>query len=47
MKKKAWDEDLIIGGIELAVKTQKRSAAKRYGASWTLFGIRHKEETQF
>ena len=32
---KSWESDLIIDGIPLAVKTQKRSSAKKYGLSWT------------
>ncbi|MEL6720179.1 MAG: hypothetical protein AAFO82_03015 [Bacteroidota bacterium] len=34
-KQKSWAEDLYIDDIGLAVKTQKRSAANRYGLSWT------------
>jgi hypothetical protein len=34
-KEKSWDDDLYINGTGLAVKTQKRSAALRYGLSWT------------
>lgn len=34
-KKKSWEEDLYIDDIGMAVKTQKRSAANRYGLSWT------------
>jgi hypothetical protein len=34
-KKKSWSADLIINGIEVAVKTQKKSAANKYGLSWT------------
>jgi len=34
-KQKSWDADLQINGLELAVKTQKKSAAHRYGLSWT------------
>ncbi|MCC7119836.1 MAG: hypothetical protein IT310_15025 [Anaerolineales bacterium] len=34
-KRKSWDADLQINGLEVAVKTQRRSAAKRYGLSWT------------
>ena len=34
-KNKSWLPDLIINGIEVAVKTQKKSAAGRYGLSWT------------
>ena len=34
-KKKSWRADLIVNEIEVAVKTQKKSAAKKYGLSWT------------
>lgn len=34
-KQKSWAADLIINDLEVAVKTQRRSAAKRYGLSWT------------
>ena len=34
-KGKSWDADLKINDLEVAVKTQRRSAAKRYGLSWT------------
>jgi hypothetical protein len=34
-KEKTWDEDLKIDGTPMAVKTQKKSAALRYGLSWT------------
>jgi hypothetical protein len=33
--KKSWDHDLSVDHTGLAVKTQKRSAAKKYGLSWT------------
>ncbi len=33
-KNKSWDEDLTIDSVGLAVKTQKKSAALRYGLSW-------------
>jgi hypothetical protein len=33
--RKSWDADLKINDLEVAVKTQRRSAAKRYGLSWT------------
>lgn len=32
---KSWAADLKINALEVAVKTQRRSAAKRYGLSWT------------
>ena len=31
----SWAADLKINHLEVAVKTQRRSAAKRYGLSWT------------
>jgi hypothetical protein len=34
-KQKSWDVDLRINDLDVAVKTQRRSAAKRYGLSWT------------
>jgi hypothetical protein len=34
-KGKSWAADLKINGLEVAVKTQRRSAANRYGLSWT------------
>lgn len=34
-KRKSWDADLKINDLEVAVKTQRRSTAKRYGLSWT------------
>lgn len=34
-KQKSWAADLKINDLEVAVKTQRRSAAKRYGLSWT------------
>ena len=34
-KQKSWAADLKINNLEVAVKTQRRSAAKRYGLSWT------------
>jgi len=34
-KRKSWNSDLLINGIEVAVKTQKKSAANKYGLSWT------------
>lgn len=32
---KSWDADLKVNGMEVAVKTQCRSAANRYDLSWT------------
>lgn len=34
-KKKSWAADLRINALEVAVKTQRRSAAIRYDLSWT------------
>lgn len=34
-KKKSWAADLKINALDVAVKTQRRSAAQRYGLSWT------------
>jgi len=34
-KQKSWAADLKINELEVAIKTQRRSAAKRYGLSWT------------
>jgi len=34
-KQKSWDSDLKINALDVAVKTQRRSAANRYGLSWT------------
>ncbi len=34
-KQKSWAADLKINSLEVAVKTQRRSAANRYGLSWT------------
>jgi hypothetical protein len=34
-RQKSWAADLKINNLEVAVKTQRRSAAKRYGLSWT------------
>ena len=34
-KQKSWEADLKINDLDVAVKTQRRSTAKRYGLSWT------------
>ena len=34
-KQKSWAADLKINTLDVAVKTQRRSAANRYGLSWT------------
>ena len=33
--KKSWEDDLKVNGIGFAVKTQRRTAAKKYSLSWT------------
>src|SRR5919201_5764485 len=35
IKQKSWVADLKINALDVAVKTQRRSAANRYGLSWT------------
>jgi hypothetical protein len=42
--KKSWDTDLMVGNIGLAVKTQTRSAAKRYGLSWTFQSSEYRKD---
>src|SRR5688572_11408890 len=34
-RQKSWVADLKINALDVAVKTQRRSAANRYGLSWT------------
>ena len=34
-RRKSWAADLKINGLDVAVKTQRRSAGNRYGLSWT------------
>jgi hypothetical protein len=34
-KRKSWIADLKVNRLDVAVKTQRRSAADRYGLSWT------------
>jgi hypothetical protein len=34
-QQKSWAPDLKINALDVAVKTQRRSAANRYGLSWT------------
>lgn len=34
-KRKSWESDLYVNNLALAVKTQRKSAAERYGLSWT------------
>ena len=34
-RQKSWAADLKINALDVAVKTQRRSSANRYGLSWT------------
>ncbi len=34
-RQKSWDADLLINGRGVAVKTQRRSTAQKFGLSWT------------
>ena len=34
-KQKSWAADLRVNALDVAVKTQRRSAGNRYGLSWT------------
>lgn len=34
-KQKSWAADLKVNALDVAVKTQRRSAGNRYGLSWT------------
>jgi len=34
-KEKSWDDDLYVGETSIAVKTQRRTAAQKFGLSWT------------
>ena len=34
-RRKSWAADLRVNSLDVAVKTQRRSAANRYGLSWT------------
>lgn len=34
-KQKSWDDDLFVNNIGFAIKTQRRTAAKKYSLSWT------------
>ena len=35
VKQKSWRDDLIVNEVGIAVKTQRRTAAKKYSLSWT------------
>ena len=42
--RKSWQEDLMIDSVGLAVKTQRRTAAKKYSLSWTFqYGAKRKD----
>ncbi len=34
-QEKSWEDDLFVDGVGIAVKTQLRRSAQRYGLSWT------------
>jgi hypothetical protein len=34
-KQKSWNDDLYVDGVGLAIKTMRRTVARRYGLSWT------------
>jgi hypothetical protein len=42
---KSWAADLRINALEVAVKTQRRSAANRYGLSWTFQDAPKRQDT--
>ena len=44
-KSKSWDADLKVEEEDLAVKTQKRTAAQRYGLSWTFQYSSYRKDT--
>ena len=44
-KQKSWSADLKVEGEDLAVKTQKRTAARRYGLSWTFQSSSYRKDT--
>lgn len=43
-KQKSWDDDLYVNDLGLAVKTQRQSAAQRYGLSWTFQRSRYRKD---
>ena len=45
LQHKSWETDLYVDDVELAVKTQKRSAAQHYGLSWTFQASRHRKDS--
>lgn len=43
-KQKSWKEDLLVNGIGVAVKSQHKLAASKYGLSWTFqYGPKRKD----
>ena len=34
-QQKSWDADIQVNGVEVAVKTQRKTQAQKYGLSWT------------
>ncbi len=43
--KKSWQHDLFVNDIGLAVKTQSRSSATKYGLSWTFQAGSHRKDS--
>ncbi|MDB5197132.1 MAG: hypothetical protein JWP88_1503 [Flaviaesturariibacter sp.] len=44
-KAKSWEADLLVNGVEAAVKTQAQTSAQRYGVSWTFQCGSHRRDT--
>ncbi|MBD2000944.1 hypothetical protein H6G00_30850 [Leptolyngbya sp. FACHB-541] len=43
-KQKSWDPDLWVDGVDLAVKTQTRESANKFGLSWTFQASRQRRD---
>lgn len=43
-KQKSWDSDLLVDGIDLAVKTQTKQRASQFGLSWTFQASRQRTD---
>ena len=44
---KSWSPDLVIVDVDIAVKTQMRFAARRYGPSWTFQSFEFRKDPIF
>lgn len=44
-KYKSWDHDLYVDNIGLAVKTQKKTTANKFGLSWTFQAGTYRRDT--